>query len=90
MTDAIREIGVGIIGFGTVGSGTARLLLDNADLLRRRVGIPIRLVRVADIDVERDRGVSLPDGILTTKSDQVIRDPSVHIVVELVGGTGAA
>jgi homoserine dehydrogenase len=90
MTDAIREIGVGIIGFGTVGSGTARLLLDNADLLRRRVGVPIRLVRVADIDVERDRGVSLPDGILTTKSDQVIRDPSVHIVVELVGGTGAA
>ena len=57
MTKEIREIGVGIIGFGTVGSGTARLLLENADLLRRRVGVPIRLVRVADIDIERDRGV---------------------------------
>ena len=90
MTHAIREIGVGIIGFGTVGSGTAHLLLENADLLRRRVGVPIRLVRVADIDVERDRGVSLPDSILTTEGAEVVQDPAVHIVVELVGGTGAA
>ncbi|MGA6993999.1 MAG: homoserine dehydrogenase [Candidatus Deferrimicrobiaceae bacterium] len=90
MTHAIREIGVGIIGFGTVGSGTARLLLENADLLRRRVGVPIRLVRVADVDIERDRGVSLPDGLLTTEGAEVVQDPAVHIVVELVGGTGAA
>jgi homoserine dehydrogenase len=90
MTKEIREIGVGIIGFGTVGSGTARLLLENADLLRRRVGVPIRLVRVADIDIERDRGVSLPDGVLTTDGADVVKDPAVHIVIELVGGTGAA
>ncbi|HBX43094.1 MAG TPA: homoserine dehydrogenase [Deltaproteobacteria bacterium] len=86
MTGATREIGVGIIGFGTVGSGTAKLLLENAELLRRRVGAPIRLVQVADLDIERDRGVPLPDGLLTTDGFQVIRDPAVHIVVELVGG----
>jgi homoserine dehydrogenase len=86
MTGTAREIGVGIIGFGTVGSGTAKLLLENAELLRRRVGAPIRLVRVADLDIERDRGVPLPDGLLTTDGFQVIRDPAVHIVVELVGG----
>ncbi len=90
MTGAPREIGVGIIGFGTVGSGTAKLLLENAELLRRRVGAPIRLVQVADLDIERDRGVPLPDGMLTTDGFQVIRNPAVHIVVELVGGKADA
>jgi homoserine dehydrogenase len=90
VTAAPKEIGVGLVGFGTVGSGTAKLLLDNAEHLRRRVGVPVRLRRVADIDVARDRGVALPEGILTTDGMAVVRDPAVQIVVELVGGTGAA
>ncbi len=90
MTAVLREIGVGIIGFGTVGAGTAKLILDNAELLRRRVGIPIRLRWVADLDIARDRGVRLPEGVLTTDAMRVARDPQVQIVVELVGGTGAA
>jgi homoserine dehydrogenase len=90
MTRAIQEIGIGIIGFGTVGSGTVKLLLDNAELLRRRVGVPIRIVKVADLDLERDRGVSLPKEVLTTDGFQVTRHPGVHIVLELVGGKGAA
>jgi homoserine dehydrogenase len=87
---APKEIGVGVVGFGTVGTGTVRLLLENAEHLRRRVGIPIRLVRVADRDLSRDRGVRLPEGVLVRDGMQVIRDPAVRIVVELVGGTGAA
>lgn len=86
----MREIGVGIIGFGTVGSGTARLLLEGAEHLRRRVGAPVALRRVADIDVTRDRGVRLPEGVLTADAREVILDPGIQIVVELVGGTGAA
>ncbi len=85
-----KEIGVGIVGFGTVGSGTAKILLDNAEPLRRRVGRPLRLIQVADIDTERDRGISLPGKILTNDGYEVIRNPAVQIVVELVGGTGAA
>lgn len=90
MTRPLREIGVGIIGFGTVGSGTVKLLRENAELLRRRVGVPLRIVKVADLDLERDRGVSLPREILTTDGFQVTRHPDVHIVLELVGGKGAA
>ncbi len=90
MSAAPREIGVGIIGFGTVGAGTAKLLLENAEHLRRRVGVPVRLRRVADIDVKRDRGVPLPEGVFAADGMKVLDDPAVQIVVELIGGTGAA
>jgi len=90
MTQNRKEIGVGVIGFGTVGTGTVRLLLENAEHLRKRVGVPVRLVRVADADTKRDRGVALPEGMLVSDGMQVARDPNVQIVVELIGGTGAA
>ncbi|MGB7631857.1 MAG: homoserine dehydrogenase, partial [Candidatus Deferrimicrobium sp.] len=90
MTVSPREIGIGVVGFGTVGTGTVKLLLENAELLRKRVGIPIRLVRVADRDVVKDRGVRLPEGVFIEDGMRVARDPDVHILVELIGGTGAA
>lgn len=80
------RIGVGIIGFGTVGTGVAKVLLDNAALIRRRVGVPVELVRIADLDISRDRGVRLPPGLLTTDASQVLTDPAVDIVIELIGG----
>ncbi len=90
MTQSRKEIGVGVIGFGTVGTGTVKLLLENAEHLRKRVGVPVRLVRVADSDTKRDRGVKLPEGVLVSDGMQVARDPNVQVVVELIGGTGAA
>ncbi len=84
------RIGVGVIGFGTVGTGVARVLLDNAALIRRRVGVPIELIRIADLDIVRDRGVALPSGLLTTNVGAVITDPAVDIVVELIGGCEVA
>lgn len=80
------EIGVGLIGFGTVGSGAARVLIENAELIRRRVGVPIKLVRIADLDITRDRGIAIPPGVLTTDIQQVLTDPRVDIVIELMGG----
>lgn len=84
------RIGVGIIGFGTVGTGVARVLLDNAMLIRRRVGVPVELVRIADLDITRDRGIALPPGLLTTDAKQVLTDPAVDVVVELIGGYDTA
>ena len=80
------EIGVGLIGLGTVGTGVARVLIENAELIRRRVGVPITLVRIADLDITRDRGIAIPSGVLTTDSQQVLADPRVDIVIELIGG----
>jgi homoserine dehydrogenase len=82
----MSRVGVGVVGFGTVGSGVVKILLDNAGLIRRRVGVPIEVVRVADLDVTRDRGITLPPGVLVNDARQVLSDPAVDIVVELVGG----
>ena len=82
----ISRVGVGIVGFGTVGSGVAKILLENAALIRRRVGVPIELVRIADLDTTRDRGMALPAGVLVKDAKQILADPTIDIVVELVGG----
>jgi len=84
------RIGVGLVGFGTVGTGVAKILLGNRALVQRRVGVPVELVRVADLDITRDRGVSLPPGLLTTDVGQILDDPSIDIVLELIGGYDAA
>ena len=80
------RIGVGLIGFGTVGSGVAKVLYENADVIRRRVGVPVELLRIADLDITRDRGVAVPPGVLTTDVKHVLGDPAIDIVIELVGG----
>lgn len=84
------RIGVGLIGFGTVGTGVVKILQQNAALIRRRVGVPVELVRVADLDVTTDRGVKLPAGVLTTDARRALDDPAIDIVLELIGGYDAA
>lgn len=84
------SIRVGMVGFGTVGTGVAKILLGNAALIRSRVGVTVELVRVADLDVTRDRGFRLPDGVLTNQISAVLDDPQIDIVIELIGGYDAA
>jgi homoserine dehydrogenase len=81
-----KRITVGIIGFGTVGTGTAKILLDKGTLLSGRTGFDIVLKKVADRDLQRDRGLVLPEGVLTADAGDVLNDPGIDIVVELVGG----
>lgn len=87
---AKKAITVGIIGFGTVGAGTARILLQNSELIRRRLGAPVVLKKISDLDIKRDRGFSLGEVKLTTEAGDVINDPDIDIVVELVGGYAPA
>ena len=84
------SISVGMVGFGTVGTGVAKILLENAALIRRRVGVPVELVRVADLDTTRDRGVRLPPGVLTSEVRRILDDPAIDVVLELIGGYEAA
>jgi len=81
-----KTINVGIIGFGTVGTGTAKILLENKDLLKARTGFDVVLKKIADLDIKRDRGIKVPEGVLTTDTASVIADPDIDIIVELMGG----
>ncbi len=82
-----KRVRVGIVGFGTVGSGVARILLENATDIEARSGVRLELACVVDVDTQRERLVRLPDGILTKDLGRLLNDPSIDIGVELVGGT---
>ncbi len=83
-------VGVGLLGFGTIGTGVAKVLLRNAAIIEERLGFPLRLVRIADLDTETDRGVDL-DGIrFDDDAEGLIADPEVRIVIELIGGYDVA
>src|SRR5207302_2658483 len=79
-------LGVALIGCGTVGSGVARLLLEQPRRLAARAGRPLVLRRVVVRDVHKTRAVRLPRELLTNDLEEVLRDPEVHVAAELVGG----
>ena len=85
-----NHIAVGLIGFGTVGSGVAKILATNAGDIRRRLGIPLELRKVADLNIISDRGVTLAPNILTTDARQIFDDPEIDVVIELIGGDDPA
>lgn len=84
----MNKIKVGIIGFGTVGAGVASCLLNNDSVISRRTGIKAELVRIVDLDITSDRGVDVPEGILSKDASALIDE--VDVVVELVGGLDKA
>ena len=86
----MKEIGLGLLGFGTVGAGVVEGLQRNGDLIAGRSGVKLVLRKIADLDLERDRGVSVDRGMLTNDAMSVIRDPHVHLIIELIGGVGIA
>jgi homoserine dehydrogenase len=86
----MQKIHIGIIGFGTVGSGTVQVLQENRDIIRNRVGSEIVVKRIADLDLETDRGLPIEPGVLTREAMDVINDPEIDIVVELMGGLDRA
>ena len=87
---AADAVGIGLLGFGTIGTGVVRVLARNAEVISERLGFGLRLVRIADLDTSRDRGVSL-DGIrFDADAEGLVDDPAVQIVIELIGGYDAA
>jgi homoserine dehydrogenase len=81
-----RTVNVGLIGFGTVGAGVARALLDKPHLLEERLGARVVLKRVCEQDRKRPGLNRLPRGRVTADAGELLRDPDIHVVVELIGG----
>ena len=87
---AERIVKVGLVGFGTIGTGVAKLITEEADSIAARTGLRLELACVVDIDTQSPRPVKLPDGILTDDLNRLLNDDTIRIGVELVGGTDAA
>ncbi len=81
-----QKINIGLIGLGTVGTGVVNILQSNGELISRRLGAPVEIVKAAVRDASRDRGISLKPGVLTTDPMEVVTHPEIDIVVELIGG----
>ncbi|MBW2570762.1 MAG: homoserine dehydrogenase [Deltaproteobacteria bacterium] len=86
----MKEINIGLLGCGTVGTGTAKILIESKDLIISRVGAALNLKRIADININRDRGIKFNKGVLTTDALGVVDDPEIDIIIELIGGEGIA
>jgi homoserine dehydrogenase len=85
-----NQINIGLIGAGVVGGGVAKNLKRNADLIAERLGVRLHLKWVCDKDAARLDALPVPATARTSDAGAVLQDPDVHVVVELVGGTGFA
>ncbi len=87
MKDCIK---VGLIGLGTVGGGVARVLLENEKNLCARAGVPIRLVKITTLVMKNPLPFPLAEGVLTSDVADILDNPEIDVVVECIGGVGAA
>ena len=81
-----KEIKIGLLGLGTVGSGVWKILHDNAALITERSGLKFTIKKILVNDVKKKRAVNVPQSQLTLNPDDILNDPEIDIVVELLGG----
>ena len=84
---AEKHVKIGLVGFGTVGSGVAKIILEQAEAIEAKTGVRLELACVVDLDTTTLRPVTLPEGILTDDINRLLDDESIEIGIELVGGT---
>jgi len=82
----MKKINVGLLGCGTVGTGVAKILIENKELITSRIGAILNLKNVADIDITSGRGLQFDKGVMTTDAYKVVTDPDVDIILEMIGG----
>ena len=82
----MKTINIGILGYGVVGAGVAKLLIERKELLTSRIGAVLNLKTIADIDTTTDRGIKLGTVNLVSDADKIIDDPDIDIIVETIGG----
>ncbi|MFH1754009.1 MAG: Gfo/Idh/MocA family oxidoreductase, partial [Candidatus Omnitrophota bacterium] len=82
----MSKVNVGLIGFGTIGAGVAEALIKRKSYLKRKVGFEIDLKKICDKDLSSNRGVTVSKKLFTRNVDDILTDPDIDIVVELIGG----
>jgi len=86
----MKKINIGIIGFGNVGSGVVKILQQRKTLLAQKIAIEITVKKICDKDIARKREVKVDRPLLTANADEIINDPQIDIIVEVMGGINPA
>ncbi|HBJ75121.1 MAG TPA: homoserine dehydrogenase [Syntrophaceae bacterium] len=82
----MKNISIGLIGLGNIGTGVVKLLKQNEKLITQKLGAKLILKKIADINITSPRGVKIPKNLLTTDAREILNDPEISIVIELMGG----
>lgn len=82
----MKKVNVGLIGFGNVGSGVVKILREKKSFLSEKIGLEISVKRICDKDIFSKRNVSVDKQLLSRDANDIINDPQIDIVVELIGG----
>lgn len=86
----MRKISVGIIGFGNIGCGVVKILQQRKSLLSQKIGVEIIIKKICDKDITAKRDVAVDKSLLTCDANEIINDPQIDIIVELMGGINPA
>jgi homoserine dehydrogenase len=86
----MQQVNLGMIGGGTVGSGVYHAWAQNGDLMAARLGVKLNFSKVAVKAFDEPRPYEIPRALMTLDWQEVVNDPQIHVVIELVGGTGIA
>lgn len=82
----MKKISIGLIGLGNIGTGVVKLLRQNNDIITQKLGAKLDLKKIADINITSPRGIKISGNLLTTDAREIINDPEISIVIELMGG----
>ncbi|MDK2820278.1 MAG: homoserine dehydrogenase [Clostridia bacterium] len=85
-----KSIKIGILGLGTVGTGVVKLLEQNGDIIAQKLGQPLKISHILVRDLNRKRDIDVDPNLLTTDPEKIFSDPETNIIVEVMGGVGAA
>ncbi len=84
--EKMKKISIGLIGLGNIGTGVVKLLQQNEKLIEQKLGAKLVLKKIADINITSPRGIKISKSILTTNAREILNDPEISIVIELMGG----
>ncbi|MGM9929187.1 MAG: homoserine dehydrogenase [Bacillus sp. (in: firmicutes)] len=84
----MEAISIGLLGLGTVGSGVVQIIENHQDKLMHQIGCPVQIKKILVKDLNKDRGLSLKPNTLTTDVNDILEDPEIDIVIEVIGGVG--
>lgn len=86
----MKAISIGLLGLGTVGTGVVKIVHDHQDTLMHQVGCPVVIKRILVKNLNKSRNVDVDPSILTTSSEEILEDPEIDVIIEVMGGTGTA